>query len=92
MWLAVDAVKRVADAVSAGNTGALMAMAKIDLNHGGIDRPAIAAFGPRLANRSYFDLGVRSAAMPISSNSLRWAAPWPRCCFLDRPIVGHHRG
>src|SRR6266545_1242004 len=44
MWLAVDAVKRGdADvAVSAGNTGALMAMAKIDLRTmAGIDRPTV---------------------------------------------------
>src|ERR1700747_2371878 len=44
MWLAIDAVKRCeADAaVSAGNTGALMAMAKFELKTmPGIDRPAL---------------------------------------------------
>src|SRR5215475_12017208 len=46
MWLAIDAVKKgEADvAVSAGNTGALMAMARFNLHTlEGIDRPAIAA-------------------------------------------------
>ena len=45
MWLAIDAVKKgEADvAVSAGNTGALMAMARFNLRMlPGIDRPAIA--------------------------------------------------
>ena len=45
MWLAIDAVKKgEADvAVSAGNTGALMAMARFNLKMiEGIERPAIA--------------------------------------------------
>jgi glycerol-3-phosphate acyltransferase PlsX len=49
MRLAVDAVARgeAAGVVSAGNTGALMAMAKIVLKGmPGIDRPAMAAIGP----------------------------------------------
>ena len=56
MWMAIDAVKRgEADvAVSAGNTGALMAMAKFHLKTmAGIDRPAIAALWPTL--RGEFD-------------------------------------
>ena len=51
MWLAIDAVKKgEADvAVSAGNTGALMAMAKFNLRMmAGIERPAIAAIWPTL--------------------------------------------
>jgi phosphate acyltransferase len=66
MWLAVDAVKRgEADvAVSAGNTGALMAMAKIDLRTmAGIERPAIAAVWPTLKGRSIvLDLGASIGA------------------------------
>src|SRR5258707_14203362 len=49
MWLAIDAVKKGdADvAVSAGNTGALMAMAKFNLPMlPGIERPAIAGLWP----------------------------------------------
>ena len=54
MSLAIDAVKRgEADlAVSAGNTGALMAMAKFQLKTmAGIDRPAIAARWPTVRGR-----------------------------------------
>jgi glycerol-3-phosphate acyltransferase PlsX len=49
MWLALEAVRdgRAAAAVSAGNTGALMAMAKFCLKTmEGVDRPAIAAIWP----------------------------------------------
>ena len=51
MWLALEAVhKREADfMVSAGNTGALMAMAKLVLTTmPGIERPAIAGQWPTL--------------------------------------------
>ena len=51
MWLAIDAVKKgEADvAISAGNTGALMAMAKFNLRTmPGIERPAIAGVWPTL--------------------------------------------
>ena len=54
MWLAIDAVKKKeADmVVSAGNTGALMAMSKFELKMlPGIERPAIAALWPTLARR-----------------------------------------
>ena len=55
MGLAVDAVKRGAAgaAVSAGNTGALMAMSKLALRTmRGIDRPGVGAtIGPTLARR-----------------------------------------
>jgi len=62
MWLAIDAVKKKeADvAVSAGNTGALMAMAKFHLKTmPGIDRPAIAGLWPTLRGESVvLDLGA----------------------------------
>src|SRR4249919_2049196 len=62
MWLAIDAVKkREADvAVSAGNTGALMAMARFNLKmKEGIERPAIAALWPTLKGDSVvLDLGA----------------------------------
>ena len=81
MWMALEAVKKgEADvAVSAGNTGALMAMAKICLRTmAQIDRPAIAATWPTLRGRSivldvgaspgadaqhYVDLAIMGAAM-----------------------------
>ncbi len=62
MWLAIDAVKKgEADvAVSAGNTGALMAMARFNLHTlPGIDRPAIAATWPTTRGDSVvLDLGA----------------------------------
>ena len=66
MWLAIDAVKKgEADvAVSAGNTGALMAMAKFHLKTmAGIERPAIAALWPTLKGFSVvLDLGATIGA------------------------------
>src|ERR1700748_3110315 len=62
MWLAIDAVKKgEADvAISAGNTGALMAMARFHLRTlPGIDSPAIAAVWPTLRGDSVvLDLGA----------------------------------
>lgn len=62
MWLAIDAVKKGdADvAVSAGNTGALMAMARFNLRTlAGIDRPAIAGLWPTARGDSVvLDLGA----------------------------------
>ena len=63
MGLAVDAVKRgdAGAAVSAGNTGALMAMSKLALRMlPGIDRPALAALLPTLEDDDVImlDLGA----------------------------------
>jgi glycerol-3-phosphate acyltransferase PlsX len=65
MGLAVDAVKRgdAGAAVSAGNTGALMAMSKLALRTmPGIDRPALAALLPTLEEQDVvmLDLGANS--------------------------------
>ncbi|MGZ5881157.1 MAG: phosphate acyltransferase PlsX [Xanthobacteraceae bacterium] len=94
MWLAVDAVKKgEADvAVSAGNTGALMAMAKIDLRTmAGIERPAIAAIWPTLRGRSIvLDLGASIGA--DAGNLVDMAAMGSAMAAvlfgLDRPTVG----
>jgi phosphate acyltransferase len=62
MQLAINAARegRVDGVVSAGNTGALMAMAKITLKTlNGIDRPAIAGFYPTMRGESVMlDLGA----------------------------------
>jgi phosphate acyltransferase len=62
MRLAIDAVDNhdAAGVVSAGNTGALMAMAKVVLRTlPGIDRPAIASYFPTLRGESVMlDLGA----------------------------------
>ncbi|WP_439814402.1 phosphate acyltransferase PlsX [Zavarzinia sp. CC-PAN008] len=62
MWLTLEAVRdgRAQAAVSAGNTGALMAVAKFLLRTlPGIDRPAIASFFPTVRGESVLlDLGA----------------------------------
>src|ERR1700681_4547976 len=62
MWLAIDAVKKGESdvAVSAGNTGALMAMARFNLRMlPGIDRPAIAGVWPTIRSDSVIlDVGA----------------------------------
>ncbi len=65
MGLAIDAVKRgdAGAAVSAGNTGALMAMSKLALRTmPGIDRPALAALLPTLGDNDVvmLDLGANT--------------------------------
>jgi len=64
MRLAIDAVAegRAACVVSAGNTGALMAMAKFVLKTlPGVDRPAMASFFPTLRGESVMlDLGANT--------------------------------
>ncbi len=67
MWLALDAVKKgEADVtVSAGNTGALMAMARFNLKMiEGIERPAIAALWPTLKGESVV-LDVGASIVPM---------------------------
>ena len=94
MWLAIDAVKKGdADvAVSAGNTGALMAMAKFHLKTmPGIDRPAIAAVWPTLRGESIvLDLGASIGADAEHLVQLAvMGSAMARVLFeRDRPSVG----
>jgi phosphate acyltransferase len=94
MWLAIDAVKKgEADvAVSAGNTGALMAMAKFNLRTmAGIDRPAIAAVWPTLKGSSIvLDLGASIGAdAPHLVDLAAMGGAMAQVLFgLDRPSVG----
>jgi phosphate acyltransferase len=94
MWLAIDAVKRgEADvAVSAGNTGALMAMAKFNLKTmAGIERPAIAAVWPTLKGESIvLDVGASIGADAQHLVDLAaMGSAMARVLFdLDRPTVG----
>lgn len=65
MGIAIDRVKQghAGGAVSAGNTGALMAMAKLSLRTmPGIDRPALAALLPSLGTTDFvmLDLGANT--------------------------------
>jgi glycerol-3-phosphate acyltransferase PlsX len=94
MWLAIDAVKKGdADvAVSAGNTGALMAMAKFHLRMlPGIERPAIAARWPTLRGDSIvLDLGASIGADAHHLVDLAvMGSAMARILFnLERPTVG----
>jgi glycerol-3-phosphate acyltransferase PlsX len=94
MWLAIEAVKKgEADvAVSAGNTGALMAMAKICLRtmHE-IDRPAIAAIWPTLRGRSIvLDVGasIGADARTLVDLAVMGAAMARIVLDIERPSVG----
>src|SRR5882757_8320264 len=94
MWLAIDAVKKgEADvAVSAGNTGALMVMAKFELRTmAGIDRPAIAAIWPTLRGESIvLDLGasIGADAGHLVNLAAMGSAMATVLFGLDRPTVG----
>jgi glycerol-3-phosphate acyltransferase PlsX len=94
MWLAIDAVKKGdADvAVSAGNTGALMVMAKFHLKTmAGIARPAIAALWPTLRGESIvLDVGATIGADAAHLVDLAvMGSAMARVVFdLDRPTVG----
>src|SRR5271167_1463233 len=94
MWLAIDAVKKGdADvAVSAGNTGALMAMSKFNLKTlPGIERPAIAALWPTLRGESVvLDVGASIGADAAHLVDLAvMGAATARILFgIDRPTVG----
>jgi phosphate acyltransferase len=94
MWLAIAAVKKGdADlAVSGGNTGALMAMAKFELKMlPGIERPAIAALWPTVRGASIvLDLGASIGADGEHLVDLAvMGAAMARILFgLERPTVG----
>ncbi len=94
MWLAISAVKDgdAQAAISAGNTGALMAMAKVILKTmAGIERPAIAAIWPTVKGESVvLDVG---ATIGVDSKMLVEFAvmgeAMARTIFgLQRPTVG----
>ena len=94
MWLALEAVKKgEADvAVSAGNTGALMAMAKFCLRTmAHIDRPAIAGIWPTLRGDSIvLDVGasIGGDAQHYVDLSVMGAAMASIVFGLPRPTVG----
>ncbi|MFT3937283.1 phosphate acyltransferase PlsX [Rhodopseudomonas sp.] len=94
MWQAIDAVKKTeADVtVSAGNTGALMAMARFCLRTlPGIDRPAIAATWPTMRGDSVvLDLGasIGGDAQHLKALAIMGAAMASVLFDLERPTVG----
>ena len=94
MWLAIEAVKKgEADvAVSAGNTGALMAMARLCLRMmPGIDRPAIAAMWPTMRGESIvLDVGasIGADAGNLVDMAIMGSAMANIVFDRDRPSVG----
>jgi len=94
MWMALEAVKRgEADAVvSAGNTGALMAMAKFCLQTlPNIDRPAIAAIWPTISSECIvLDVGanVGADARQLVDCAGMGAALARALFHVDKPSVG----
>jgi phosphate acyltransferase len=94
MWLAIEAVKKGdADvAVSAGNTGALMAMARFCLRMlPGIDRPALAGVWPTMRGDSVvLDLGatIGGDAHHLMAIAVMGSAMASALFNLERPTVG----
>ena len=94
MWLAIDSVKEGQSCaiVSAGNTGALMAMSKLILRTlPGISRPAIAALFPTLRGECVMlDLGanVESSAEDLYRFAIMGDAFARAVLGLSRPRIG----
>ncbi|WP_294321743.1 phosphate acyltransferase PlsX [uncultured Sphingomonas sp.] len=94
MGIAINLVKqgRAAAAVSSGNTGALMAMAKLALRTmPGIDRPALAALLPSLGDNDLVMLDLGANAECDARNLVQFAvmgAAYARTALdLDSPRV-----
>lgn len=94
MGLAIDAVKKgdAQAALSAGNTGALMAMSKLALRTlPGIDRPALAALLPTLGDNDLVMLDLGANTECDANNLVEFAvmgAAYARCVMgLERPRV-----
>jgi glycerol-3-phosphate acyltransferase PlsX len=94
MWRAIECVKKgEADvAVSAGNTGALMAMSLLQLRTiEGISRPAIASIWPTMRGRTVvLDVGanVTATAEQLVDFAVMGEAFAHAVLNLERPIVG----
>ncbi|MDO6963786.1 phosphate acyltransferase PlsX [Rhizobium alvei] len=94
MWLAIEAVKtgEAHAAVSAGNTGALMAMSKFCLRMmAGVERPAIAGIWPTLKGESIvLDIGatIGADANQLLDFSLMGGAMARALFEVARPTVG----
>lgn len=94
MWMALEAVKNdIADVtVSAGNTGALMAMSKFCLNTmAPIDRPAIAALWPNIHGESVvLDVGatIGADAQHLVDLAIMGSAMARIVFDLEKPTVG----
>lgn len=94
MWMAIECVRdgEAKVAVSAGNTGALMAMAKLILRPmAAIERPAIAALWPTVKSECIvLDVGanIGADARQLADFALMGAAMARALFFIERPSVG----
>jgi glycerol-3-phosphate acyltransferase PlsX len=94
MWRAIEAVKKgeAQAIVSAGNTGALMAMSMLQLRTvDGISRPAIASIWPTMKGRTVvLDVGanVTASAEQLVEFAVMGEAFAHAVLSLERPIVG----
>ncbi len=94
MWLALEAVKNgeAHAAVSAGNTGALMAMSKLVLRPmAGLQRPAIAALWPTIKSECIvLDVGanIGATSLQLAEFALMGAAMARALFHVERPTVG----
>jgi glycerol-3-phosphate acyltransferase PlsX len=94
LWLSIDAVRNgEADvAVSAGNTGAFMAMSKLILRPmAAIERPAIAAIWPTINSECIvLDVGanIGASARELSDFAMMGAAMARTLFQVERPTVG----
>jgi glycerol-3-phosphate acyltransferase PlsX len=94
MWLALEAVRegRAAVAVSAGNTGALMALYRLLLKPlGDIERPAIAAIWPTVRSESIvLDVGanIGASSRQLCDFALMGAGMARALFHIERPSVG----
>jgi phosphate acyltransferase len=94
MWRAINAVRenKARVVVSAGNTGALMAIAKFQLRTlAGIDRPAIAALWPNLKSQSIvLDVGanIDADSKQLVDFCIMGAKYAQALLYKKRPLVG----
>lgn len=94
MWMALEAVQKgeAHAAVSAGNTGALMAMAKLILRPlPGIERPAIAALWPTIKSECIvLDVGanIGASARQLIDFALMGSAMARILFQVEKPSVG----
>lgn len=94
MWLTLEAVKtgEAHAAVSAGNTGALMAMSRVILRPiEGIERPALAALWPTINSECIvLDVGanIGATARKLSELALMGAAMARAIFHIEKPTVG----
>ncbi|HEY4192744.1 MAG TPA: phosphate acyltransferase PlsX, partial [Mesorhizobium sp.] len=94
MWRAIECVKKgeAQAAISAGNTGALMAMSMLQLRTiEGISRPAIASIWPTMRGRTVvLDVGanVTATAEQLVDFAVMGEAFAHAVLNLERPVVG----